>query len=118
MKLASGIYDCGPCGEVIRSTAPMAKINPLRFSTKYQDDESDLLYYGYRYYKPSTGSWLSPDLIEENDKPNVYCFIGNIGCNGVDFLGLATVEFKCYRYNWRHKVCRNGVITDWGGLPG
>ncbi len=24
----------------------------------------------------------------------------------------------CYRYNWRHKVCRNGVITDWEGLPG
>ncbi|HEV2327545.1 MAG TPA: hypothetical protein VGY56_02015 [Verrucomicrobiae bacterium] len=23
----------------------------------------------------------------------------------------------CYRFNWRHKICRNGVIADWGGLP-
>lgn len=54
-------YDYGPFGEVIRATGPMAKANPMRFSTKYQDDESDLLYYGYRYYKPSTGTWLSRD---------------------------------------------------------
>ena len=52
-------YEYGPFGEVIRPTGPMAKANPFRFSTKYQDDESDLLYYGYRYYKPSTGTWLS-----------------------------------------------------------
>ncbi|MGO8931765.1 MAG: RHS repeat-associated core domain-containing protein [Limisphaerales bacterium] len=51
----------GPFGEVIRATGPMAKVNPFRFSTKYQDDETDLLYYGYRYYKASTGTWLSRD---------------------------------------------------------
>jgi RHS repeat-associated protein len=54
-------YEYGPFGEVIRATGPLARVNPIRFSTKYQDDESDLLYYGYRYYKPSTGSWLSRD---------------------------------------------------------
>ena len=36
----------------------MAKANPFRFSTKYQDDETDLLYYGYRYYDASKGRWL------------------------------------------------------------
>ena len=55
----------GPFGELIRATGPMAKANPFRFSTKYQDDETDLLYYGYRYYKPSTGDWLSHDPIDE-----------------------------------------------------
>src|SRR5208283_3739186 len=49
----------GPFGEVIRATGPMAKANPFRFSTKYQDDETDLLYYGYRYYNPAMGRWLS-----------------------------------------------------------
>ena len=44
----------------------MAKANPFRFSTKYQDDETDLLYYGYRYYSASTGSWLSRDPLAEN----------------------------------------------------
>jgi RHS repeat-associated protein len=43
----------------------MAKANPFRFSTKYQDDETDLLYYGYRYYSASTGTWLSRDPIDE-----------------------------------------------------
>jgi RHS repeat-associated protein len=37
----------------------MAKANPFRFSTKYQDDETDLVYYGRRYLNTSTGRWLS-----------------------------------------------------------
>jgi hypothetical protein len=44
----------------------MAKANPFRFSTKYQDDETDLLYYGRRYYGASTGRWNSRDPIEED----------------------------------------------------
>jgi len=55
----------GPFGEVIRATGPIAKVNPIRFSTKYDDDESDLLYFGYRYYKPSTGDWMSSDPLTE-----------------------------------------------------
>ena len=43
----------------------MAKANPFRFSTKYQDDETDLLYYGYRYYNASTGRWMSCDPYEK-----------------------------------------------------
>ena len=39
----------------------MAKANPFRFSTKYQDDETGLVYYGHRYYDPSTGRWRSRD---------------------------------------------------------
>jgi RHS repeat-associated protein len=52
-------YEYGPFGELIRATGPMAKANPFRFSTKYQDDETDLLYYGERYYSASTGRWNS-----------------------------------------------------------
>ena len=40
-------------GEPVRVSGVMAGNNPFRFSTKYADDESDLFYYGYRYYKPS-----------------------------------------------------------------
>jgi RHS repeat-associated protein len=58
-------YEYGPFGEVIRATGPMAKVNPFRFSTKYQDDETDLLYYGYRYYNAGTGRWPSRDPIGE-----------------------------------------------------
>ena len=59
-------YEYGPFGETVRMTGTLARNNPFRFSTKYQDDESDLLYYGYRSYKPSTGTWVNRDpLIDE-----------------------------------------------------
>jgi RHS repeat-associated protein len=81
-------YEYGPFGEVIRSTGPMAKLNPFRFSTKYDDDESDLLYYGYRYYKPSTGTWPNRDPIQERGGLNLYGFVGNDSIDRVDILGL------------------------------
>jgi RHS repeat-associated protein len=58
-------YEYGPFGELIRASGPMAKLNPFRFSTKYYDDETDFLYYGYRYYNPSTGRWPNRDPIAE-----------------------------------------------------
>ncbi len=58
-------YEYGPFGEVVRMTGPACGINPFRFSTKCQDDETDLLYYGYRYYNSGTGRWLSRDPADE-----------------------------------------------------
>ncbi len=54
-------YQYGPFGENIRSSGPMAKFNPIRFSTKYQDEESDLVYYGYRFYNESIGISINRD---------------------------------------------------------
>ena len=54
-------YEYGPFGEVMRASGTMAKANPIRSSSKYSDDETDFIYYGYRYYNPSTGRWLSRD---------------------------------------------------------
>jgi RHS repeat-associated protein len=85
-------YDYGPFGEVLRATGPMAKLNPFRFSTRYTDNESDLLYYGYRYYNPSAGRWLSRDRIEENGGINLYGLLGNDSVNAVDWFGLYSVS--------------------------
>ena len=74
-------YEYGPFGEVIRATGPMAKANPFRFSTKYQDEESDLLYYGYRYYNASTGRWISRDPEEEGGSLNAFAFVENNSLN-------------------------------------
>ncbi|MBV6501928.1 MAG: hypothetical protein CJBNEKGG_04487 [Prosthecobacter sp.] len=38
---------------------------PFGFSTKYEDPETGILYYGFRYYSPETGRWLSRDPIGE-----------------------------------------------------
>jgi RHS repeat-associated protein len=81
-------YEYGPFGEVIRATGPMAKANPLRFSTKYQDDETDLLYYGYRYLNTAMGRWLSRDPIAEIGGRNIYAYVANDAVGGSDPVGL------------------------------
>ncbi|HEY1660841.1 MAG TPA: RHS repeat-associated core domain-containing protein [Verrucomicrobiae bacterium] len=60
-----GNLDYGPFGEPIRLTGT-AKNEPIRFSTEYDDDESDLLYYDYSYYKPSIGTWPNRDTSGES----------------------------------------------------
>jgi RHS repeat-associated protein len=84
----SANYEYGAFGEPIRMTGAMAKSNPFRFSTKYDDDESDLLYYGYRYYKPSTGTWPNRDPIEEQGGLNLYALVNNQPINTIDISGL------------------------------
>ena len=78
----------GPFGEVIRATGPMAKVNPFRFSTKYQDDETDIVMYPGRPYNPSTGRFLCKDPIGEKGGLNTYCFVGNNPISRYDALGL------------------------------
>ena len=95
--------------------------NPFRFSTKYFDAETGLYYYGYRYYSPNLGRWISRDPIGEiafqryvlsremsikkglqAKKANVfegkdylaYVFVGNAPDNAIDLLGLASCG-KC-----------------------
>ncbi|MCA1810172.1 MAG: hypothetical protein LC725_12120, partial [Lentisphaerae bacterium] len=48
-------YEYSPFGETIVATGDLAKDNPFRFSTKYTDNETTLVYYGYRYYSPGMG---------------------------------------------------------------
>ena len=103
--VATANYEYGPFGEVIRATGPMAKLNPFRFSSKYNDDETDLLYYGYRYYNPSTGRWLSRDpileyaftenlksvpssYVDDADDGNEYLFVRNNALSSYDAFGL------------------------------
>jgi RHS repeat-associated protein len=102
-------YEYGPFGEVLRATGPMAKANPFRFSTKYQDDETDLLYFGYRYYNASTGRWLSRDPDDENGGDNLYAFAGNDSLDLYDVLGLI---WKIYRASSGDRALVNGGCGD------
>jgi RHS repeat-associated protein len=93
----SARYEYGPFGEVIRSTGSMAKGNPFRFSTKYQDDETDLMYYGYRYLNTLCGRWISRDPNEETAlEPNLCAFVGNGPINESDAFGLYETDFHFY----------------------
>jgi RHS repeat-associated protein len=61
----SANYEYGPFGEPIRVSGAMGKVNPMRWSTKFTDDETGHIDYGRRSYNPSTGNWNSRDPIGE-----------------------------------------------------
>jgi RHS repeat-associated protein len=128
----SATYEYGPFGEAKRQSGAQAG-NPFRFSTKYQDEETDLLYYGYRYYSASTGRWLSRDPIEEAGGINNYGMLGNDSQNNIDLLGLehqmmsdqpannapgigvALVDWRythhSIRFKW-HRCCDCKILAD------
>jgi len=86
-------YEYGPFAEPIRSSGPLSKLNPIRFSSKYTDNESGLLYYGYRYYNPSTGRWMSRDPIGERGGRNLYAFARCDSINQTDGSGLFDIKY-------------------------
>jgi len=81
-------------GETIRAqvslanTSHTAVINPIRFSTKYWDEETGFCYFGFRHYDPVAGRWLSQDPRGEEGGLNLYGFVGNNPISFVDPLGL------------------------------
>jgi len=70
----------------------MALVNPIRFSSKYQDDESGYNYYGLRFYNPDSGRWLNRDPIQEAGGGNLYGFVRNDSINFADHLGLIAIN--------------------------
>lgn len=87
---------------VSEGTSPSA----FGFSTKIQDPETGLYYYGYRFYDPVHGRWVSRDPlaekhegsnyligeVDETDKleceSNIYSFVSNSPRDHYDMLGL------------------------------
>jgi hypothetical protein len=63
-----------------------------------------MLYYGYRYYSPELGRWLSRDPIGERGGINLYGMVGNNPVNWWDYLGLSDFEHI------------NGGMQDGGGM--
>lgn len=59
-----------------------ASVNPYPWSINF---------YGYRWYDPLTGRWLSRDPIGEAGGENLYGFVRNDGIDIRDFLGLSAV---------------------------
>jgi RHS repeat-associated protein len=81
-------YEYDAFGKTIRESGPYAASNPFRYSTKYTDSETGLVYYGHRYYSPTLGRFINRDPIEEAGGLNLYGFCGNNGVNLIDLLGM------------------------------
>ena len=88
---------------------------------------SGVTYYGYRYYNPSTGRFLSKDPIEEDGGVNLYAFVNNDPVNKIDYLGLYSKKLQAEfgevievsqltRVTMRRSGEEAGVFTIDGGV--
>lgn len=93
----SGRADYGPFGEVAMQTGVAGNL-PFGFSTKYTDKETELLYYGHRYYSPNIGRFLNRDFIEEQGGANLFALVHNAPTNEWDYLGMkAGARYTTYQ---------------------
>jgi RHS repeat-associated protein len=81
-------FEFGPFGEPLGESGE-TWVCPFRWQTKWYDAESQQYYFGYRYYDPRLGRWLSRDPIREAGGFNLYAYCGNDPVNRHDPLGLA-----------------------------
>ncbi len=86
------VFEYDAFGREVRSTGPASDIMPFRFSTKYTDAESGLVYYGYRFYDADRGRWASRDPIEERGGVNLYGFCSNQAISLIDIDGRVTTS--------------------------
>ncbi|MBA4387635.1 MAG: hypothetical protein C0404_06615, partial [Verrucomicrobia bacterium] len=84
-------YEYSPFGQCIAVQGSAAADNSFRFSTKQFDGETGLGYWGYRYYHPETGRWLSRDRIGEIGGINLFSFLANKVGVAYDALGAEAV---------------------------
>ncbi|MBN1153088.1 MAG: RHS repeat-associated core domain-containing protein, partial [Dehalococcoidia bacterium] len=82
-----------------------------RFSTKYWDDETGLGYWGYRYYDPATGRWITWDPIGEQGGWSLYGFASNGPSVAYDALGQCTTCECC-----KGHAKPLAAPYDWGGV--
>lgn len=125
LDLATGTalarYDYDAFGKVVikDESGLGAASQPFQFSTKYTDAETGLSYYGFRYYSPELGRWLSKDPNEENDV-NFYAIADNDVINQWDMLGLETLSQFTKRCEQSAKpTCdaKGKLLASWKVVP-
>lgn len=104
-------YEYGPFGQVVSATGADAASNRYQFSSKWQDEESGFNYYGYRFYNPETGRWVSRDTIGERGGANLYSMIANQPVYGSDYLGKMFQDFEGYKLSDEYVRSGNSGVT-------
>jgi RHS repeat-associated protein len=99
-KSLAARYEYSPYGQLIRKTGLLAAQIPIRFSTKFWDEETGLINYNARYYSPCLGKWMGRDPTADQIFLNLYLFSHNNPLNrfdkdGKDDLTLGDVMAAC-----------------------
>jgi RHS repeat-associated protein len=103
-------------------------LNCLASQAKYRDTETDLVYYGHRYYTTSTGRWVSRDPIGEGGGFNMYAFVQNSPIDLIDVNGLISFDWERFKsdfcpscngkpYNPFKRCCCDGKILSRNEIP-
>jgi len=108
-------YEYDAYGNTLVADGELAQEFPHRFSTKYLDELLSLYYYGYRYYSPSLGRWLSKDPIGEKGGVHLFAFVRNNPVDRFDLFGLidngGAAKTKCQEViDWKKK--QGGLKTS------
>jgi RHS repeat-associated protein len=90
-------HEYDPFGNTLVASCPEAESNVFRFSTKYYDAEIGLYYYGYRYYSPRLGRWVTRDPIGD------FAFFNVQG----GLVKLGQDEASQVHYKWKELLRRN-----------
>ncbi len=82
-------YSYDAFGNLLNKSGAMCDVFRHLFSTKYYDIETELYYYGYRFYCPWLMRWINRDPIGEEGGGNLYAMCAN-DCNmAYDAIGLS-----------------------------
>jgi RHS repeat-associated protein len=101
-------YDYDAFGQEIRCVGPASDSQPYRFSTKFTEGATGLVYYGYRWYDAGKGRWVNRDPIGEAGGENLYGMVDNDAPNSFDKLGLFAGKACC----WLAKKLTKSAIKD------
>jgi len=98
-------------GNTVAKGGDMVDVFHFCFSTKYLDHDTDLYYYGFRYYSPMLQRWINRDPIEEEDGNNLYYHVRNNTINKYDLLGMMAMPMEDPTLPEKQHDYANVVIT-------
>ena len=108
-------YEYDPYGVLLEEAGEKADVCPFRFSGKYNDPETQLLYFGYRYYNPVSTKWLTVDPLQERGGLNFTAYCAGDPVNAVDPLGLSFLSWLLgCGWNFPHSGCGFSLLKGDG----
>lgn len=90
--------------------------SPWRFSSKRVDAETGFVYFGFRYYDPLLGRWITADPRGYTAGPNLYAYVMNNPIAHMDQYGHIAESVGTQSREFGKKVIRFGKkrIVAWG----
>ncbi len=79
-------------------------LSPWRYASKRTDDETQLVYFGRRYYDPTHARWLTPDPAGFLDHLNLYTYLHNSPLTHHDLHGLFSKENSPQGFNFNEML--------------